>query len=212
MKLPMIISREIHWPLSEERLSWITGRYGDMRTSPNGSIARFVGARRWSCSCSTLGNIEIIDGAPCSAKPRRSGSSRHSRGPKRFLNLLARRCPWPVAEATVGTVIPPSARRCLRYIREKKITGVIFLSADLHCAAITRIPKSSGLRNITAGPLAAPLNRVTNGTARRYEFFMAENFNFAKITVDPKAEPVQALVEFIDQDNRLFYSTKMKPV
>ena len=99
----------------------------------------------------------------------------------------------------------------LGYIRQKNITGVIFLSADLHCAAITRIPKSSGLKDITAGPLAAPLNRITNGTVRRYEFFMAENFNFAKITVDPKVEPVQALIEFIDQDNRLFYHTKMKP-
>ena len=99
----------------------------------------------------------------------------------------------------------------LGYIRQKKITGVIFLSADLHCAAITRIPKSSGLRDITSGPLAAPLNRITNGTASQYEFFMAENFNFVKITVDPKLEPVQALVEFIDQDNRVFYHTKMKP-
>jgi hypothetical protein len=91
------------------------------------------------------------------------------------------------------------------------MTGVIFLSGDLHCAAITRIPKSNGLRDITAGPLAAPLNRITNGTASRFEFFEAENFNFAKITVDPKAEPVHALVEFIDQDNRVFYHTKMKP-
>ena len=106
---------------------------------------------------------------------------------------------------------PRERAEILGYIRQKKITGVIFLSADLHCAAITRIPKSSGLRDITAGPLAAPLNRITNGTASRYEFFEAENFNFAKITVDPKVQPVQALVEFIDQDNRLFYSTEMKP-
>lgn len=106
---------------------------------------------------------------------------------------------------------PRERTEILGYIRQKKISGVIFLSADLHCAAITRIPKSNGLRDITAGPLAAPLNRITNGTASRYEFFEAENFNFAKITVDPKVEPVRALVEFIDQDNQLFYSTEMKP-
>jgi alkaline phosphatase D len=106
---------------------------------------------------------------------------------------------------------PRERTEILGYIRQKKITGVIFLSGDLHCAAITRIPKSSGLRDITAGPLAAPLNRITSGTASRYEFFLAENFNFAKITVDPKVEPVQALVEFIDQDNRIFYHTKIKP-
>jgi alkaline phosphatase D len=99
----------------------------------------------------------------------------------------------------------------LRYLQEKKISGVVFLSADLHCAAITRIPKGNGLKNITAGPLAAPLNRITNGTTRRYEFFSAENFNFAKITVDPKARPLHALLEFIDQDNRVFYTTKIMP-
>jgi alkaline phosphatase D len=106
---------------------------------------------------------------------------------------------------------PRERAEILGYIRGEKITGVIFLSGDLHCAAITRIPKSSGLRDITAGPLAAPLNRITSGTASRFEFFLAENFNFAKITVDPKLEPVQALIEFIDQDNRVFYSTRMKP-
>ncbi len=106
---------------------------------------------------------------------------------------------------------PRERAEILGYIRGEKISGVIFLSADLHSAAITRIPKSSGLRDITAGPLAAPLNRITSGTASQYEFFLAENFNFAKITVDPKAGPVHALVEFIDQDNRLFYSTKIKP-
>jgi alkaline phosphatase D len=106
---------------------------------------------------------------------------------------------------------PIERAEILRYVKEKKIGGVVFLSADLHCAAITRIPKSNGLKNIIAGPLAAPLNRITNGTARRYEFFSAENFNFAKITVDPKARPLHARVEFIDQDNLVFYSTKIMP-
>jgi alkaline phosphatase D len=106
---------------------------------------------------------------------------------------------------------PNERAEILRYIKEKKIGGVVFLSADLHCAAITRIPQSNGLKNITAGPLAAPLNRITNGTTRRYEFFSAENFNFAKITVDPKARPLHALLEFIDQDNRVFYTTKIMP-
>jgi alkaline phosphatase D len=106
---------------------------------------------------------------------------------------------------------PNERTEILQFIKQRKITGVIFVSADLHCAAITKIPRSGGLKDITAGPLAAPLNRITSGTAKRYEFFLAENFNFVKITVDPKMEPVHALVEFIDQDNRLFYSTKIKP-
>jgi alkaline phosphatase D len=104
---------------------------------------------------------------------------------------------------------PKEREQILSFIKGKKIPGVVFLSADLHYAAITNIPNSSGLKDITAGPLAAPLNRITNGTARRFEYFLAENFNFAKVTVDPKSEPTTALVEFIDQDNRVFHSTKL---
>lgn len=104
---------------------------------------------------------------------------------------------------------PKERGELLRYISEKKLTGVFFISADLHYAAITKIPKSSGLLDITAGPLAAPVNRVTNGAHRRYEFFMAENFNFAKITIDPELSANQALLEFIDQDNRVFHTRKL---
>lgn len=105
---------------------------------------------------------------------------------------------------------PKERQEILRYINEQKISGVIFLSADMHYAAITKIPKSSGIKDITAGPLAAPLNRITNGTARRFEFFLAENFNFAKITVDPRNEPGTAALEFIDQDNRIFHRAKLR--
>ena len=75
---------------------------------------------------------------------------------------------------------PKERAEILRYIHDKKISGVVFMSADLHYAAVTKIPKGNGLLDITAGPLAAPLNRVTNSANRRYEFFLAENFNFAK--------------------------------
>jgi alkaline phosphatase D len=107
---------------------------------------------------------------------------------------------------------PTERAELLRFIREKRITGVVFLSADLHYAAVTSVPKSQGLKDITAGPLAAPLNRVTNGYAPRFDFFLAENFNFAKITVDPAVKPAQALVEFIDQDNEVFHTARIKAV
>jgi alkaline phosphatase D len=100
---------------------------------------------------------------------------------------------------------PKERAEIIDAIRSTNTTGVIFLSADLHCAAIRRLRKSGGLKNIIAGPLGAPLNRITDGTMRRFEFFEAENFNFAKITVDPKMTPAAALVEFIDQDSRTFH-------
>ena len=104
---------------------------------------------------------------------------------------------------------PKEREQILRYINDKKLRGVYFLSGDMHYAGITKIPKGGGLKDITAGPLAAPLNRITDGTARRFEYFLAENFNFAKITVDPKSDPTTALLEFIDQDNQVFHTAKL---
>jgi alkaline phosphatase D len=105
---------------------------------------------------------------------------------------------------------PNERKELFTFIKEKKIGGVVFLSADLHYAAITKIPHSGGLKDITAGPIAAPVNRVTNGTAARFEYFLAENFNFAKITIDPKIDPREAVVEFIDQDNTVFHRAKLR--
>jgi alkaline phosphatase D len=105
---------------------------------------------------------------------------------------------------------PKEREQILHFIKERKIAGVVFLSCDMHYAAITKIPKSGGLRDITAGPIAAPLNRVTNGTLARYEYFLAENFNFAKITIDPSVDPRKAVVEFIDQDNQVFHSATLR--
>ena len=105
---------------------------------------------------------------------------------------------------------PKERDEVLRFIHRQKIPGVVFMSADMHYAAVTKIPRSNGLIDITAGPLAAQLNRVTNSANSRYEFFLAENFNFAKITVDPKVNANEALLEFIDQDNRVFFTRKIR--
>ena len=105
---------------------------------------------------------------------------------------------------------PKEREQILDFIKNRKIPGVVFLSADLHYAAITKIPNSGGVRDITAGPLGAPLNRITNGTARRFEYFLAENFNFAKVTINPKTDATRALVEFIDQDNHVFHKATIK--
>lgn len=105
---------------------------------------------------------------------------------------------------------PKERSEVLNYIRDKNIRGVVFMSADLHHAAITKIPNGNGLRDITAGPLAASLNRVTNSANSRYEYYLAQNFNFAKVTVDPKDKEPQALIEFIDQDNVTFHRTQIR--
>lgn len=107
---------------------------------------------------------------------------------------------------------PQERAELLQLIATRPIHGVVFLSADLHYAAVTKIPSPKGLKEITAGPLAAAMNVITNGTTNRFEFFSNKTFNFAKLTVDPKSDPTHALVEFIDETNRLFHSTKIKAV
>jgi hypothetical protein len=103
---------------------------------------------------------------------------------------------------------PKERAELINFIRRNKIAGVVFLSADLHCAAIARV-LGGNIRDIIAGPLGAPLNRITYGTGRQYEFFLAENFNFAKISIDPRAPRIHALIEFIDQDNLTFHTAKL---
>ena len=104
---------------------------------------------------------------------------------------------------------PKERADILSFIAEKKIRGVVFLSGDLHYCAVSTIPRGKGMKEITAGPLAAPMNVITNGTARRFEFFSATTFNFAKVTVDPTLKPVYAAIEFFDENNRLMYRTKI---
>jgi alkaline phosphatase D len=104
---------------------------------------------------------------------------------------------------------PKERAEILNFIAEKKLPGVVFMSGDLHYGAVSAIPRGKGVKEITAGPLAAPVNVITDGTARRFEFFSAKSFNFAKVTVDPTLKPVYATVEFFDENNRLMYRTKI---
>ena len=104
---------------------------------------------------------------------------------------------------------PKERTEILRFIGGKKIRGVVFLSGDLHYAAVSLIPRGKGVKEITAGPLAAPVNIITNGAAKRFEFFSNKTFNFAKITVDPNLKPAHATVEFFDETNGLMYRTRI---
>ncbi|HEY3304122.1 MAG TPA: alkaline phosphatase D family protein [Candidatus Binatia bacterium] len=97
----------------------------------------------------------------------------------------------------------------MRWIEEKKITGVVFVSADLHYAAVARIPGRLGLKEIVTGPLAAQLNVFGVGYSESVEFFANKTFNYAMITIDPEAAPSQMLVEILDEENRSLYKTRI---
>jgi len=107
---------------------------------------------------------------------------------------------------------PNERAEMLRWIRDKNIKGVVFISADLHSAAVTRLPGGLGLKEITTGPLAAPLNALAIGYTGRSEFFSNKTFNYGMITIDPKSAEPHALVEILDENNGSLYRTRIDAV
>lgn len=107
---------------------------------------------------------------------------------------------------------PVDRKEVLRTIRREQISGVIFLAADVHYAAVARIPGSRRvLREIIVGPLAAPTNRRSRGTAKRFEFFSKDYLNYGLIKVHAQANPPYAEIEILDEDNNLIHRTRMEP-
>jgi len=107
---------------------------------------------------------------------------------------------------------PVDRREVLRTIRREQISGVIFLAADVHYAAVARVPGSRGvLGEIIVGPLAAPRNKWTKGTARRFEFFSKEFLNYGLIRVHARANPPYAELEILDENNDLIHEMRIEP-
>jgi len=76
---------------------------------------------------------------------------------------------------------PADRDAVLRTIREQRISGVIFLSADVHYAAVARVTNTS-LREVIAGPLAAPMGAGT-GKEKRFEYFNNQFLNYGMVEV-----------------------------
>ena len=107
---------------------------------------------------------------------------------------------------------PRERTEMIQWVTQKKITGVFFIAADLHYAAVTRVQGDLKLKEIVTGPMAAPLNVLATGLSRRFEFFFNQNFNFGMITIDPQSSPPQMLVEIRDPANETLYKTKVPAV
>ncbi|MGH7770270.1 MAG: alkaline phosphatase D family protein [Candidatus Binatia bacterium] len=107
---------------------------------------------------------------------------------------------------------PQERADVVQWIEEKKITGVVFLSADLHYAVVARLPGASGLKEIVTGPLASQVNLFGVGYSKEVEFFFNETFNYGMITIDPKLSPPQMVLEILDETNRSLYKTRIDAV
>ena len=104
---------------------------------------------------------------------------------------------------------PRERTQLLQWIKQKKIKGVVFIAADVHYAAVTRVPGDLVLREIVTGPMAAQLNIAATGLSKSFEFFFNQNFNFGMITIDPKSSPPHMLVEIRDPLNETLYKTRI---
>lgn len=102
---------------------------------------------------------------------------------------------------------PLDRAELLQWVAHQNIQGVVFLCADVHYAAVSRIPSGHGMKEIIVGPMAAPVNVLANGNAKRFEFFSNETFNYGMITIDSRAVLPYAQLEILDENNRRLYET-----
>jgi alkaline phosphatase D len=107
---------------------------------------------------------------------------------------------------------PRERTQLLQWIEQKKIKGVVFIAADVHYAAVTRVPGDLALSEIVTGPMAAQLNIAATGLSKRFEFFFNQNFNFGMMTIDPNSSPPHMLVEIRDPLNETLYKKRIAVV
>jgi alkaline phosphatase D len=105
---------------------------------------------------------------------------------------------------------PRERAQIMQAIKEKKIKGVFFISADLHYAAVTQVSGKLGLKDITTGPMAGPMNVLATGSSKRFEFFSNKTFNYGMITIDPKSTKPHAAVEILDENNETLYKSTIE--
>lgn len=103
---------------------------------------------------------------------------------------------------------PADRDEVLRVIAERKIKGVIFLTADVHYAAVSRVPGKLGVKEIITGPIAARMGRAS-GKAKRFEFFSKEHFNYGLVRVHASADPPYAEIAILGERNQLLYKNRI---
>jgi alkaline phosphatase D len=100
-----------------------------------------------------------------------------------------------------------------RFIREQKIKGVVFLTADYHLARDWTNAKTR-VREYMAGPIASFVQYQRTPAMRdRYEkagtFHYGDGYNFGMFRVDPAAE--RATLEFVDAGGKTLFTTELSP-
>jgi len=98
----------------------------------------------------------------------------------------------------------PSERdEILSFIVGNGIKGVVFLSADLHYAAVVPVPGGEGIKEIITGPLA----QMTRFPAdvEGLDFWYGGERNYLMIEVAYRGAEPQLQVSIIDKDNKVVH-------
>jgi alkaline phosphatase D len=103
---------------------------------------------------------------------------------------------------------PADKDEVLKVIKQKKIRGVIFLAADVHYAAVVRVPGNTALREVIVGPLGAQRGKAT-GTAKRFEYFNNEHLNYGLVNVHAKGADPYVEIEILTDKNVLLHKIRI---
>ena len=103
---------------------------------------------------------------------------------------------------------PSDKVEVLKAIKEKQIRGVIFLTADVHYAAVVRVPGNAALREIIVGPLGAQMGKAT-GTAKRFEYFNNEYLNYGLVNVHAEDDRPFVEIEILSDKNVLLHKLRI---
>ena len=94
----------------------------------------------------------------------------------------------------------------LDFIGKKGIAGVVFLTTDVHYAAVANVPGLWGLKELIFGPLATTMHYQINTNEPRFEYFNDQSQNYGKISVKPGYSGFSMEVEWLDKfHNRLHH-------
>ena len=103
---------------------------------------------------------------------------------------------------------PADREEVLKVIKEKRIGGVIFLTADVHYAAVVRVPGNTALREVIVGPLGAQMGKAA-GTAKRFEYFNNLFLNYGLVTVNAESDPPYVEIEILTDKNVLLHKLRI---
>jgi alkaline phosphatase D len=103
---------------------------------------------------------------------------------------------------------PADRDAVLNLIKQKQIRGVAFLTADVHYAAVVRVPGNPSLREIIVGPLAAQMGKGS-GSAKRFEYFNNEHLNYGLVHVQAEGEAPFVEIEILTDKNVLLHKVRI---